>query len=263
MPRHLFDKANRGLLLDIVVFVANLFFMGLITSRFITIVRYASAGNALAKFAILLFVIGILVLPALGATLKRWHYHQRRGKADSDKSLLSGCLFNPILYFCMNLVIVATVNALLLDFLLGGKDSTNEGSIFIPLTFFGLGFALFQTFLVYRYFSPPKKEPRWEFFRDPRSDFLGDGCIFLNMILFQVIWNLLVVVPFERVHSLGELAGRMFFLSFAALLVYFPPRIFYLAEDIQRRRTWLTMLLANSPVIFRVLIGTNTHSDHW
>jgi hypothetical protein len=47
----------------------------------------------------------------------------------------------------------------------------------------------------------------------------------------------------------------LFFLCFIALLVYFPPRMFYLAEDVDRPRTWLTMLLANSPVILRVLFG--------
>jgi hypothetical protein len=39
-------------------------------------------------------------------------------------------------------------------------------------------------------------------------------------------------------------------------LIYFPPRMFYLYEDINRGRTWAMMFLANSPVIFRVLIGT-------
>ena len=54
-----------------------------------------------------------------------------------------------------------------------------------------------------------------------------------------------------------EFAGRLFFLCFIALLVYFPPRMFFQAEDVNRRSTWLTMLPANAPVIFRLLIGTN------
>ena len=33
------------------------------------------------------------------------------------------------------------------------------------------------------------------------------------------------------------------------MLIYFPPGIFYLAEDFRRPAEWLTMLLANSPVI--------------
>jgi hypothetical protein len=39
------------------------------------------------------------------------------------------------------------------------------------------------------------------------------------------------------------------------MLVYLPPRIFYLVEDINRPGAWLTMLLANSPTILRVLFG--------
>jgi hypothetical protein len=57
-----------------------------------------------------------------------------------------------------------------------------------------------------------------------------------------------------------EFGGRLFFLCFIALLVYFPPRMFYLAEDINHPRTWMTMLLANSPVILRVLLGTDATS---
>jgi hypothetical protein len=33
--------------------------------------------------------------------------------------------------------------------------------------------------------------------------------------------------------------------------------MFFLAEDFNRPSTWLTMLLANLPVIVRILIGTN------
>ena len=44
---------------------------------------------------------------------------------------------------------------------------------------------------------------------------------------------------------------------FVSILIYFPPRIFYLAEDINRPTAWLTILLANSPVILRVLFGLN------
>ena len=97
----------------------------------------------------------------------------------------------------------------------------------------------------------------------PESELLGDACLFTNMILFQVGWNLLTLFSLGRVSSVEEFLGRIFFLSFVALLVYFPPRMFYLAEDINRGRTWLTMLLANLPVIVRVLIGTNSNQSGW
>ncbi len=67
------------------------------------------------------------------------------------------------------------------------------------------------------------------------------------------------------VRRLADASGALsnLFLSFIALLIYFPPRMFYLAEDIHRRRTWVTMLLANSPVIVRVLIGTGSNTTGW
>jgi hypothetical protein len=80
------------------------------------------------------------------------------------------------------------------------------------------------------------------------------------MILYQVLWNLLTFAPLGRPSGPGEFIGRLLVLCFIALLIYFPPRMFYLAEDIHRRRTWITMLLANSPVIIRVLIGTREWS---
>lgn len=80
------------------------------------------------------------------------------------------------------------------------------------------------------------------------------------MILFQVGWNLLTYSPVSRVSGFGEFLGRLLVLCFLAFLFYFPPRMFYLAEDINRRRTWITILLANSPVIVRSLVGTVSNS---
>jgi hypothetical protein len=115
--------------------------------------------------------------------------------------------------------------------------------------------------LVYRYFSPPKKAPSASFLRDPASEQVADLCIFVNMILFQVFWNLAVSqFPFARAASAGDFAFNLFVLCFFALLIYFPPRIFYLAEDIRRPATWLTILLANSPTVLRALFGGDANA---
>jgi hypothetical protein len=66
---------------------------------------------------------------------------------------------------------------------------------------------------------------------------------------------MLTFAPLGPPETVLEFGGRLFFLSFIVMLIYFPPRMFYLAEDIDKPRTWLTMLLANSPVILRVLFG--------
>jgi hypothetical protein len=258
---NIFAKTNRGMLLDIVIFVANLLLMRKLTRLFIEIFGEVSAENPLAKLVLGFVCLAMFILPALGAVLKRWHFHQRlkaEGKTvESENTVLSGCLFNPLFYFCLNLVIMSAIITGLGEQLLG-KNLVNNAPVFITSIFIGLGVTIVQTFLIYQYFSSPKNPPRQKFLREPQSETLGDICIFLNMIFFQVAWNLLTFAPLGRVSSFIDFAGRLFFLSFVALLIYFPPRIFYLAEDINRPRTWLTMLLANSPVIVRILFGTSS-----
>lgn len=267
--RDLTSPRNRGILLDVVVFVLNLVLTRMLTGYFVELIRRADV-DPLAEFSLGLFFGGMFVLPAAGAVLKRWHYHQRRhfrggrgGKSEGGSPALGSdpmgsCLFNPIFYLSLSLCISAAAGTLLFDQVFG-KDFVNHGGIFVSLVFGSLTLSVVQTILVYRFFSPPKKAPRRAFLRDPRSELFGDVCLYVNMLLFQVIWNAATFVPFGRVASFTEFAGRLFFLCFTALLIYFPPRIFYLADDIHRRTARLTILLANSPVIIRLLVGTSQH----
>src|SRR4030095_10566224 len=133
----------------------------------------------------------------LGAVLKRWHFHRRlkaEGRTVNAGGNLAGCLFNPIFYFCLNLVITSAVLTGLGDALFG-KAITNNGAVFVPLIIAGFLLTIVQTFLIYRYFSAPKKEPRLEFLKHPQSELLGDFCIFLNMTFFQIFWNMLTFAP--------------------------------------------------------------------
>lgn len=261
-PPNILAKHNRGLLLDIVVFVLNIVLMRWLTGYFIELVQLVSAEEPLAQFTLSLMCLAMWALPVAGAVLKRWHFHRRLRKEKKTvewDSKLAGCLFNPIFYFCLNLVLVSAILSGLGEFLFG-RRLLNNGAIFVPLVFLGLLCTIVQTFLIYRYFSPPKKPPRAEFLRNPNSEVLGDICIFVNMVLFQVIWNTLTFAPLGRPSGPVEFLGRLFLLCFLAMLIYFPPRMIYLVEDINRRRTWATMLLANSPVIIRLLIGTKEWS---
>lgn len=260
---YLFAKTNRGLLLDVFVFVLNLFLMRFLTRLYIGVFTEISAENPLAQLALGLTFLAMWVLPAAGAVLKRWHFHQRlkaQGKTvDAEETTLAGCLFNPLFYFCLNLVITSAIMTSLGQFIFG-RRLADTPAVFIPLVILGLILTIVQTYLIYRYFIPPKKPPQAPFLLSPQSEALGDICLFLNMILFQVFWNMLTFANLGHPSSLLEFGGRLFFLCFIALLIYFPPRMFYLAEDIHRRRTWLTMLLANSPVIIRVLVGTGSNA---
>jgi hypothetical protein len=254
-PPNLLALQNRGLLLDVFVFVINIFLMRWLTGYFIDLIRLSNAGNQFAQATLFLACVGMWVLPAAGAVLKRWHYHQRRRKASNEEdSAVAGCVFNPVFYLSLNLVLVSIIVAALGNFVFGDR-LMDDGSIFVPLILTGMACTIVQTILIYRYFTPPQKPPRFQFLQRPESEALGDVFIFLNMILFQVGWNLLTFGTMARPSGPGEFLGRLFFLCFIALLIYFPPRMFYLAEDIDRGRTWIMMLLANSPVIIRVLVG--------
>jgi hypothetical protein len=117
----------------------------------------------------------------------------------------------------------------------------------------GLVYNVFQTVLVFRYFSPPKHRPKSAFLRGRRSDILGDLCIFLNMLLYQVLlnWGAMTYPGFHE----GKFVDRFIPLVFFALLMYLTGRIFFLVEDIRRPRTLLTILLANSPLFIRAVIA--------
>jgi hypothetical protein len=253
-------RTNRGMLFDILIFAANVFLFRLLAKSFLDIVNDASAGDALAQLGLMGMALGVWLLPGTGAVLKRWHFHQRlkaEGKSVGHLGMLSGCLFNPLFYFVLNLLITAVVMTFILGLLKPSRE--NEQAIFTTSCFLGVGFAAFQTYLVYHYFSTPKREPKIEFLRDdPRSEVLGDVCILLNMILFQTAWNVLPIILPPRppnVSVFAEIMFRLVVFGFATMLIYFPPRIFYLREDINRPRAWLTIGLANLPLIARLLLG--------
>jgi hypothetical protein len=257
--KDLFAETHRGIFFDILIFLMSVFLMRLLVGNFMSLVSDADSGDPAALAVLFLYCLGLLILPPLGAILKRYQFHHRlrlQGKTirDEKESFVIGCLFNPIFFFCLTIVIISGLNACLMQILYGNKDPGE--AIFVSLTFGGLAFAILQTYLVYRFFTPPKREPKWSFLRDPRSGLLGDLCIFLNMILFQVLWGAIFgAMGFGRVSGVEDFLGRLFLICFLALLLYFPPRVLFMAEDIRRPAAWFTILLANSPLILRVLFG--------
>lgn len=252
----LVERSNRGRLLDLVVFLVNLLGMTVLMRPFQDLVRAAAADDQGAIATLFGFAVALLVLAPLGATLKRWHYHQRLGgrAAAGVEGTAAGCVFNPIFYFCLAAVIFAAVNAFLMQRLFGNRDP--GGAVFATSLLIGIALIILHTVVVYRYFSPPKQPPKPAFLRGATSEFLGDACLFANMLLFQLIWNAFTFAGLGPPGGVVEAVGRLLVLCFLALLLYFPPRMFYLAEDIGRPGTWLSILLANSPVITRLLLGS-------
>jgi hypothetical protein len=61
--------------------------------------------------------------------------------------------------------------------------------------------------------------------------------------------------PLGRPGSFTDILGRFIVIGTLALLVYFPGRIFYLVEDRRRKVAWVTMLLANLPILLRAVFS--------
>jgi hypothetical protein len=257
-PRTLLREENAGLLLDVVVLFGNLFVLHWAAEAFLTLVRRVDGGDRTALPVLAGFFLALFVLPPIGAVLKRWHYHRRRGGGPGNDPLdgAGGCLFNPIFYFCLQALIFSTVAAFFFQIEQPGSSADDVGVRFVTVIFAGIVLMITNTVLVYRYFSPPERPPRRAWMQHPATERVGDAFLYANMMCFQVFWNILGTMEIARVDSVGEFLARLGFLVFVALLLYFPPRMFYLAEDIHRPITWLTMLVANSPVMYRVIIGT-------
>ena len=255
-PRRLFREENAGLLLDVTVFVANLLVMDPLARAFIVLVQRVDAGDRAATTTLAVFFAALFVLMPAGALMKRWHFHRRAGTVADPLQGCGGCLFNPIFYFSLQVVIFSVAAAFLFQGL--GKASADDAgaAMFLTVIFSGLVLMIASTVLVYRYFSPPPRPPRYAWMRRPGTERVADALLFANMLGYQVFWNLLAQMSIPTVSGVGEFVGRLGFLVFVALLLYFPPRMLYLAEDMHRWRTWAGIGIANSVVVVRVVIGT-------
>jgi hypothetical protein len=254
VPTALLDKSNRGLLLDVVVLAANLLAMPLLSGGFLDLIRRAQADDAAAMYVLFGCSVALMVLAPAGATLKRWHFHRRLDGRKISFDGAAGCLFNPIFYFSLAAVIFAAVNSFIMQRAFGSRDP--GGAVFVSSIFLGLGLIILHTWLVYRYFSAPKHPPTSAFLRETTSEVIGDACLFLNMLLFQLVWNLFSFAGLGSPSGAVDALMRLVMLVFLGLLLYFPPRIFYLIEDIGKPRTWAMILIANAPVIARMLLGS-------
>lgn len=115
-------------------------------------------------------------------------------------------------------------------------------------------YALGAAWIVRRFFVEPKTAAPLDFLETPLSAALGDVVIFLNMICFQVLWTFFSDEPF-RGASIFDYVFNIIGFALLILMFYFPPRNFYLVEDINRPIVWLTLALANLPAFLFLIFG--------
>ena len=258
--QELLKPENRGILLDLVVFLLNLTLMIALTRLTKNLVNDADTDNS-AKALIGLYFAGLFFLQPLGPVLKRWSFHQQ-SKFDTDS--VAGCLLNGFVFFylVMMILVSSTATIILTDVVFEPGTGGDIGTVLILV---GVLWSILNTFLIFRYFRRPKKPPRWSFLTTHQAAILGDVCMFLNVISLQVLWNNLTTAqsfwqhtlstPLGRPGSVTDILGRFIVIGVLALLVYFPGRIFYLAEDRNRKIAWLTILLANLPLLLRAVFS--------
>lgn len=257
----IFEHRNRGLLLDVAVFIFQLVLIRLLTKLSIGFVSQAEE-NAFAKTAIALFLLGLFALQPLGPILKRWSFHQHFKSFGNDEGALTSFLLSIYKFFYIGAMWIM----IYLAYLYFSEAFPDFHSERIEKLVVGAALVLpvLSVFLIFTYFRKPKRSPRWKFLMTPKAEALGDLCMFLNVICFQMLFSVYVSSPhfWNVLHKITRqssgqtfqsLSGRLYVAGIAALLAYFPPRIFYLVIDQRRKITWLMMLLANLPLILAIV----------
>jgi hypothetical protein len=74
-------------------------------------------------------------------------------------------------------------------------------------------------------------------------------------MLYQLVWNLLLQIQFDNGIEREDVFSLLLANVVLTILIYIPPRIFYFAEGYRRGWIWFAILLANAPIIFRLLNG--------
>lgn len=264
LSESIFSPSNRGRLLDGCMFVLNSFLLFYGARLFDSLQQAKLQGSGNAAMGIRLWFIALFYLAPFGAILKRWHFHHRLQEHNRKFNMQefkdgcgTGCVFNPILnailMFSFALFVFAAQSEMVDRWL---EQKPILAYFYITLFFSGPAFYLWS---VNRFFKAPSGDAS-AFLKSPLSEYLGDGILLINMAAYQVVWAIYTEINWkDHPADASDVAGRLLQLVFGAMFLYFPPRIFYLAEDLNKARTWQTILLANGPVILKALIGTNWH----
>lgn len=251
--RKLFAPENRGILLDLVVFFLNLLVISLLARMFADLGRNPHP-DLFAQLLVISLCLALAFLQPLGSILKRRPAWQR----NPDNRRPFGCLLHPVFYFLSKLLFLLGASVGIVILLYGDEPTTTTNYFGLAPWLFTLLFlgvplvAISSTAVVYFYFVKPRRPPLFAFLESPESEWLGDICLYLNMIGHQMFW-LYVISDLTKDHR--GIVDRVFTFAFTSLLIYFPPRLIYLAEDGHRRLTWIMMLLANLPIIIRMLVS--------
>jgi len=264
--RQLFAYRNRGLLLDLTIFLFQLLLLRTLTNLSLDFVHQAQE-NSFAETIIGLFLVALFFLQVLGPILRRWSFHQHFPSFEEKVGALTGLFLSFYRFFYIGSM--AIMIYLAYTYFAGAfrlNDSPSAEALEKIVVAAALILPVVSSIFVFKFFVKPKREPRWKFLMTPQADALGDLCMFFNVVCFQILfsvylssshfWNALHKTTRLASGTFDSISGRLYIAAIAALIVYLPPRIFYLVPpaSIQRRLlTWLLMLLATLPLILSIV----------
>lgn len=257
-------RRNRGMLLDVVMFLTSLILLTVLARRLTALVEDAKE-DVYARIAVGLFCLALVFLQPLAVLLKRRQAAKLYAdEKDEYNRFVQGFGFY---YFLSQLFLIGT--AVSLFFGISDQhyafDGVCLGQFALAVT---LGFV--NTRIVGLYLTPPKHGPLFKVLALPIADLLGDLLLLLNVILSQAFWGFLMTSA-ARHSSFGlefiwmsllvpepnyNVVARLGCLILATLIFYLSPRYVYLVADKHRKIVWVTILLANTPMIYRVIFGS-------
>jgi hypothetical protein len=238
---------HRGHVLDVLVFLANLFLFGIVARWLGKLGAGFTANEDKAARQLAFIILAAFISFTVGAILKRAPLHTRRKTLPSPG--YAGCLFLGWISLSLSLSIFgAAVVAV-------GLEHAPKG---VPLALVIL-LSTLPTIFAARVVFPPKKleqMPAWR--RSWPMELLADILIVAAVLLLTIMWNIWFADLFifdspglgltEKLFAAGLAAG-------AFALFYVTPRFLFLIEDFDRWATWVTIGLTLAPLIGRILLA--------
>lgn len=241
------QASHRGHILDLLVFLANLFLLAPFTNLLQRLGRGFTNNDAATARELGWVVLIAFIAYTLGAMLKRAPLHARIGALPNPD--YAGCLF--LIWISLHLALtILGASVIAASF-----DAAPKG---IPVFVMILG-TLTPTFFVVRVIFRPKKLAEISAWRKKwPMELLADLLIVSAVIMLTIMWNIWIADLFivEWVgHTFGDKLFAAALAAGAFAMFYVTPRFLFLIEDFNRWVTWAMIGLTLAPLVGRILLG--------
>jgi hypothetical protein len=238
---------RRGQILDLLVFLANLFLLGPFARLLAGLGAGFTANDKTASQKLALIILGAFVSYTLGAMLKRAPLHARRSLPNPG---YGGCLFLAWISLHITLSILGGA------FIVSSFDPASKSVGVIAMTLL----CTLPTFFVARVvFAPKKLEmiPTWR--KSRLMELVADLLIVAAVVMLTIMWDIWFADIFTGTWP-GETFGQRLIAAGLALggfaFFYISPRFLFLIEDFNQKLTWATMGMTVAPLVGRILLET-------